>query len=251
MKKLMLVAIAFAALTVAAQAAPVKIATEGGYPPYNFMDDNGKLAGYDVDVSTEICKRAQLECTFITNDWDSIIPNLLAGNYDAIVDDMSITDERKQTISFTKPYFPPDPSNFIGKADRTFDYKNLKGLKIGAQNSTIQAGYLDQNLKANNTILKYDTQDQELADLNAGNLDLVFIDGSVAQETATGSNGTLKSDGPDISIGEGAGIGMRKADTEMIAKFDTALQSMKDDGTLDTIIAKYFPSKKGGPFYKK
>ena len=251
MNRLILAAAALAALTIGAQAAQVKFGTEGGYPPYNFMNDSGKLAGYDIDVSNEICKRAGLDCQFVTNDWDSIIPNLLAGNYDGIVDDMSITDERKQTIDFTDPYFPPDPSRFLSKTGTTFDYDHLKGYKIGAQNSTIQAGYLDDKLKANNTIQKYDTQDQEMADLNAGNLDLVFIDGSVAVETAAGSNGALKSDGPDILIGDGVGIGMRKADTALTGKFNTALQSMKDDGTLDTLIAKFFPEKKGGPFYKK
>jgi polar amino acid transport system substrate-binding protein len=236
-------------LTLGAHGATLKVGTEGGYPPYNFMDDNGKLAGYDVDVSNEICKRAGLDCQFVTNDWDTIIPNLLAGNYDAIVDDMSITDERKKTIDFTDPYFPPDPSRFLSKADKKFDYNALKGLKIGAQNSTIQAGYLDDKLKADNTILKYDTQDQEMADLNAGNLDLVFIDGSVALETAAGSNGALKSEGPDILIGDGAGIGMRKTDTELKGKLNAALKSMKADGTLDGLIKKYFPNRPT-PYWK-
>src|SRR3569833_193123 len=98
MKRLILAAAALAALTLGAQAQSYKIATEGSYPPYNFTDDSGKLGGYDVDGGTEMCKRAGVECTFIVNDWDSIIPNQLAGNYDAILDDMSITNQRKKTI---------------------------------------------------------------------------------------------------------------------------------------------------------
>jgi polar amino acid transport system substrate-binding protein len=249
MNRLILAAAAIAALTLGAHAAPVKFGTEGGYPPYNYMDDSGKIAGYDVDVANELCKRAQLDCSFVTNDWDTIIPNLLAGNYDAIIDDMTITDERKQTIDFTEPYFPPDPSRFVAKSDKTVDYNNLSGLKIGAQTSTIQAGYLDDKLKANNTILKYDTQDQEVADLNAGNLDLLFIDGSVALELASGSNGALKSEGPDILIGDGAGIGVRKADADLKGKLNTALEAMKADGSLDALIKKYFPDRPG-PYFK-
>jgi len=249
MNKLILAAAALAALTVGAQAATLKVGTEGGYPPYNFMDDSGKLAGYDVDVSTELCKRISYDCQFVTNDWDSIIPNLLAGNYDAIVDDMTITDEREKTIDFTEPYFPPDPSRYLSKAGKTVDYTALKGLKIGAQTATIQADYLDSKLKADNTILKYDTQDQELADLNAGNIDLVLIDGSVAVETAAGSNGALKSDGPDIPIGIGAGIGLRKSDTELKGKLNTALEAMKKDGSLDALIKKYFPNRPA-PYWK-
>jgi polar amino acid transport system substrate-binding protein len=249
MMKLILAGAAVLALTLGAQAATVKFGTEGGYPPYNFTDDNGKLAGYDVDVGTELCKRAALDCAFVTNDWDTIIPNLLAGNYDAIIDDMSITDERKQTIDFTDPYFPPDPSRFLSKSGATYDYTALKGLKIGAQGGTIQAGYLDANLGSTNTIQKYDTQDQELADLNSGAIDLVFIDGSVALETAAGSAGALKSDGPDISIGDGAGIGVRKADTDLRDKLSAGLQSMKKDGSLDALIEKYFPNRPK-PYFK-
>jgi polar amino acid transport system substrate-binding protein len=250
MNKLILAAVALAALTVGANAAAVKIGTEGAYPPYNFVDDNGKVGGYDIEVGNEMCRRAGVECTWVVNEWDTIIPNLIAGNYDGIMADMSITDERKQTINFTDPYFPPDPSTYVSLAGKTFDYNNLKGLKIGAQVATIQLDYLNKN-EADNTVLSFDTQDQELADLNAGNLDLVFLDGSVVGETVAGSNGALKADGPEILIGNGVGVGMRKADTELMAKFNKALQSMKDDGTLDALIAKFFPEKKGGPFYKK
>lgn len=252
MNRLILAATALAALTFGAQAADaVKIGTEGAYPPYNFVDDNGKVGGYDIEVGNEVCKRAGVECTWVVNEWDTIIPNLLAGNYDAIMADMSITDERKQTINFTEPYFPPDPSTWISLSSKKLDYNNLKGLKIGAQVATIQIGYLNANLKADNTILSYDTQDQELADLNAGNIDVVLLDGSVVKETVAGSNGVLKADGPDILIGDGVGIGMRKGDADLTKKFNDALESMKADGTLDALIAKDFPEQKGGPFYKK
>ncbi len=250
MKSLILAAAALMLLTAGASA-QTRIGTEGAYPPYNYVDDNGKVGGYDIEVGSEICKRAGIECTWVVNEWDSIIPNLLAGNYDAIMADMSITDDRKQSIDFTDPYFPPDPTTWVSVSSRTFDYNNLKGLKIGAQKSTIQSNYLEANYKADNTILTYDTQDQELADLNAGNLDLVFLDGSVVGEVVAGSNGALKADGPGILIGDGVGVGMRKADTDLKAKFNAALQAMKDDGTLDALIVKFFPDQKGGPFYKK
>jgi polar amino acid transport system substrate-binding protein len=252
MNRLVFAAAALAALSFGAQAADtIKIGTEGAYPPYNFVDDNGKVGGFDIEVGNEICKRAQLECTWVVNEWDTIIPNLIAGNYDAIMADMTITDERKQTINFSEPYFPPDPSTFITLADRKFDYNALKGFKIGAQVATIQLNWLNANLKADNTILSYDTQDQELADLQAGNLDLVLLDGSIVKEAVAGSNGTYKADGPDILIGDGVGVGMRKGDTDLTKKFNDALEAMKADGTLDALIAKDFPEQKGGPFYKK
>src|SRR6185369_1345182 len=91
MNRLLVAIAALAALTLGAQAADaIKIGTEGAYPPYNFVDDSGKVGGYDIEVGNEICKRAQLDCTWVVNEWDTIIPNLLAGNYDGIMADMSI-----------------------------------------------------------------------------------------------------------------------------------------------------------------
>jgi polar amino acid transport system substrate-binding protein len=248
MKRLILAAVAILGLTVAASA-QTRLGSEGAYPPYNYVDDAGKLGGFDIDVGNEICKRAGLECVWVVNEWDTIIPNLLAGNYDAIIAGMSITDERKQTIDFTQEYFPSDPSTFVTLAGKTLDLENPSGLKLGAQGATIQANWLEQNAKANNTILSYETPDQALADLNAGNIDAVLADKSYLAESVAGSGGALTLAGPEIVIGNGVGIGIRKADAELTKKFDDALTAMKTDGTLDALITLYFPERQGGPFY--
>jgi len=248
MKRIILAAIALLSLTAAASA-QTRLGSEGAYPPFNFVDDAGNLGGFDIDVGNEICKRAGLECVWVVNEWDTIIPNLQAGNYDAILAGMTITDERKQTIDFTEEYFPNDPSTYITTAGKTLDLENPSGLKLGAQGATIQAMWLNENLKASNTILSYETPDQALADLNAGNIDAVLADKSYLAETATGSGGALVLAGPELAIGAGLGIGMRKADAELLAKFDEALAAMKADGTLDALITLYFPEREGGPFY--
>lgn len=249
MKHLILAAAALLALTVGAEAQTVRLGTEGAYPPYNYVDEAGKLGGFDIDVGNEICRRATLTCEWVINEWDTIIPNLLAGNYDAIVAGMSITDERKQTIDFTQDYFPSDPSTFIAAVGKGLNLETPTGLKLGAQGATIQAMWLEANAKANNTILSYDTPDQALADLNAGNLDAILADKSYLAEAAAGSGGVLELAGPEIVIGNGVGIGMRKADADLRKKFDDALTAMKADGTLDALITLYFPEREGGPFY--
>jgi polar amino acid transport system substrate-binding protein len=230
-------------------AAATRLGTEGAYPPYNYVDDNGNVGGYDIDVGNEVCRRAGLECTWVVNEWDSLIPNLIAGNYDAILADMFIIPERTEKIDFTQIYFPPDPSTFLVLASNSFDFANLKGLRIGAQAATVQSAYLEEHVKADNTILSFATLDQELADLRAGNIDLVLVEGSVAGETVAASNGELKVDGPALPLGDGVGIGVRKADTALKDKFNAALDSMKADGWLDALIAKHFPENKGGPFF--
>ena len=110
MKKLLLATAMLVFGAGFANADVVRLATEGAYPPFNFVDDAGEVAGFEREVGDELCKRAALECSWSTNEWDSIIPNLQSGNFDVIIAGMSITDERKQVIDFTQNYYPPAAS---------------------------------------------------------------------------------------------------------------------------------------------
>jgi|EndMetStandDraft_7_1072992.scaffolds.fasta_scaffold07160_7 polar amino acid transport system substrate-binding protein len=248
MNKLILAAAALLALTLPV-AAQTRLGTEGAYPPFNYVDDAGQVGGYDIDVANEACKRAGLECSWVVNEWDTIIPNLISGNYDAIVAALSITEERKKTVDFTEQYFPPDPSTFMTPAGKTFDFDNLSGVRIGVQGTTIQATHADATFAGANEVLKYDSADQALADLNAGNIDMVFAEKTYVGETVAGSSGALVAAGPDVPLGDGYGFALRKADADLTAKLNEALASMKADGTLDALITLYFPDMVGGPFY--
>ena len=248
MKKLLLVAGAVLALTAATQAQEtVRIATEGAYAPYNFLDDAGKPAGFEIDLGNAMCAQAGLTCEFITNDWDSIIPNLLAGNYDLIMAGMSITDERLETIDFTQNYFPPDPSKFAAAAGAGIDPTALDGKRIGVQGGTIQAAYAEKNLAANNTVVSFGTADQAMADLAAGNLDTILADGAYLEPVVAASSGSLEFVGEDLMIGNGIGGGLRKDETELKTKLDDALTALKADGTVDKLIAQWFDGR--GPFF--
>lgn len=227
-------------------AADVRIGTEGAYAPWNFLDDSGELAGYEIELGNELCKRAELECEWVVNEWDSIIPNLLAGNYDVIMAGMSVTDERKETIDFSADYYPPDPSKYAGSPDAKIDWDNPKGLKIGAQGATIQAAYLEDNLSDGNTILTYETPDQSVADLMAGNIDVLLADNSFLAPVIEGSGGAVAFVGPDVSIGGGVAMGLRKDEAELAKKLGTALEEMKADGTVDKLIMEFFEV---GPYY--
>ena len=159
--------LAAAFLSTSAMAADVRIATEGAYAPWNFMDDSGTVAGFEIDLGNEMCTRAGVECEWVVNEWDSIIPNLVAGNYDMIMAGMSVTDERKETIMFGDEYYPADPSSFVAASSADIDMANPSGVKFGAQGGTIQAAYLEENLADGNDILSYESADQAVADLIA------------------------------------------------------------------------------------
>lgn len=227
-------------LTGIASAADVRIATEGAYAPWNYLDDNGELAGYEIDLGNEVCARADVECEWIINEWDSVIPNLQAGNYDVIMAGMSITDERMEQIDFSEAYFPPDPSRYIALAGAEFDFDTLSDAKIGAQGATIQAAYVEENFSDGNTILTYELPDQSVADLAAGNIDIILADGSYLEPIVEGSGGAMIFVGPDVMIGGGVGAGTRKEDAELNATISEALVSIKEDGTLEKLMVEYF-----------
>ena len=236
MKKMML-ATALLALTAGASLAQdvVRIGTEGAYEPYNYIDQaTGELTGYEIELGNELCKRASLNCEFVQNAWDSIIPNLQSGNYDMIMAGMSITEEREEVIDFTQNYIPPASSAYVALSA---DVNVGEGAVIAAQTGTIQAGYVAES---GATLLEFATPDETVAAVKNGEADAVFADKDYLAPIAADSNGELVMLANEVQLGGGVGIGLRETDTELKEKLNAAIQSMKDDGTLNTMIKKWF-----------
>ena len=233
MKKLLTAAAALALTAGLAQAQTIRMGTEGAYPPYNFINDAGEVDGFERELGDELCKRAELTCEWVTNEWDSIIPNLVSGNYDTIIAGMSITDERDKVIDFTQNYIPPAASSYAAlSADA-----DLTGGVVAAQTATIQAGYVAES---GATLLEYPTPDETVAAVRNGEADAVFADKDFLAPIVAESGGELVWAGQDVQIGGGIGVGVRESDTELKATFDKAIQSMKDDGSLNAMIKKWF-----------
>ena len=233
MKKLIIGAALLALSTGFAAAQTVRMGTEGAYPPYNFINDAGEVDGFERELGDELCKRAELTCEWVTTDWDSIIPNLQSGNYDTIIAGMSITEERDKVIDFTQNYIPPAASAFLAlTADA-----DVAGGVIAAQTGTIQAGYIAES---GATLLEFATPDETVAAVRNGEADAVFADKDFLVPIAAESGGALVFAGADVALGGGVGMGLRESDTELKGKFDAAIAAMKADGTLNTMITKWF-----------
>ena len=232
MKKLILSTAALALSASFAMAQDVvRMGTEGAYPPWNFINDSGEVDGFERELGDELCTRAELTCEWVTNEWDSIIPNLVSGNYDVIIAGMSITAERDEVIDFTQNYTPPDPSSYLAMSEDV----DLTGGVIAAQAGTLQAGYVAES---GATLIEFATPEEAIAAVRNGEADAVLADKSflvpVAEEDAD-----LMIVGPDVALGDGIGMGLRESDTELRETFDAAIQSMKDDGTLNEMIKKW------------
>ncbi|WP_010139556.1 transporter substrate-binding domain-containing protein [Oceanicola sp. S124] len=214
----------------------VRMGTEGQYPPYNFIDDNGEVAGFERELGDEMCARAGLTCEWVTNDWDSIIPNLVSGNYDTIIAGMSITDERDEVIDFTQDYYPPTASIYIAMDEGV----DLKGGVVAAQTGTIQASYVAET---GATLLEFATGDETIAAVQSGEADAVFADKDFLLPYT--ESGELMVVGEEVPLGGGVGMGLRESDTELKEKFDAAITSMKEDGSLNALLDKYFEEGTG------
>lgn len=232
MKKIILstAALAFSANLAMAQDV-VRLGTEGAYPPWNFINDSGEIDGFERELGDELCARAQLTCEWVTTDWDSIIPNLVSGNYDAIIAGMSITDERDEVIDFTQNYTPPDPSAYLAMSEDV----DLTGGVIAAQTGTIQAAYIAEQ---GATLVEFSTPEETIAAVRNGEADAVLADKSFLTPVAA-EDAELMIVGPDVALGGGVGMGIRESDTALRGTFDAAIQSMKDDGSLNAMIAKW------------
>jgi len=233
MKKLALItaALALGAGMATAQTV-VRMGTEGAYPPYNFINDKGEVDGYERELGDKMCEMIGVTCEWVTTDWDSIIPNLLSGNYDTIIAGMSITPERGEVVDFTQNYIPPASSNYMGlKADA-----NIMG-RVSAQVGTIQADYIAQS---GATLLEFATLDDTVAAVKNGEADAVFADRDALVPFVEEGKGEFVWVGADVQLGGGVGMALRKTDTELRAKFDAAIATLKADGTINALIAKWF-----------
>ena len=226
-----------------AEAEDLKIATEGYYAPFNYIDDAGNLAGFDIDISNALCETMGVTCTIVANDWDALIPGLNANEYDAIIASMSITTEREKLVDFTLPYYS-NMLTFIGKKGQSLTLTDdaLSGKSVGALRSTVSSEYLQTNYQDIASIELFDTQDDALAALVDGDLDLVLGDNlPLYAWLQTDAGQAHEFVGEFIDINDRIGIAVRKTDGDLLDRLNEALIEIIENGTYQEINAKYFP----------
>ena len=213
-------------------AEPVRLATEGAYHPFNFINDDGEIDGLERELGDELCRRAEFECEWVLNDWEGMIPDLVAREFDAIIAGMSITDKRDKTIDFTEPYYPPTPSVYLALAGAGDEA--VQG-RLGAYANTIYSDYFsDQGIE----YTEFSSEDERLNALLNGEIDASLVDHAYAVDKLAEYEGRLTVVGPSVLLDRGIGIGVRENDG-LKAALDKALVAMRSDGSLDALIVKW------------
>ncbi|HEY5716484.1 MAG TPA: ABC transporter substrate-binding protein [Psychromonas sp.] len=224
----------------------IRIGIEGAYPPFSQTEADGSVTGFDIDIANALCAEMQADCSLVKQDWDGIIPALLARKFDAIIATMDITEERKKRVAFTDKY-QHIPARFAALKGTEYQQNPdfMAGKKVGVQRATSMDLYISDNFpKAE--IKRYGSADEAYLDLKAGRLDYIMADSAAIYGGLLAKEGGDKFEfvGPKLNdpkwFGEGAGIAVRKQDKDLIEQFNNAIKAIRANGTYQTIQDKYF-----------
>jgi polar amino acid transport system substrate-binding protein len=234
------------ALAQAKEWKEIRIGTEGAYPPYNNLNAKKELEGFEIDLGNLLCEKMKAKCNWVVQDWDGIIPALLANKYDIIIAGMNATDERKKQVDFTTVY-SKTPIWMVGPkttASADISPATLKGKAIGAQGSTIHANFLEKFYKDSNARL-YPTQEEVNLDLINGRLDYAVADALALADFLKGQGKDCCKKIAEVTRdnaihGPGVAGAIRKADTALKDQWDKAIAEALADGSHKKLEDKWF-----------
>jgi polar amino acid transport system substrate-binding protein len=224
----------------------IRIGTEGAYPPYNNLNAQKQLEGFEIDYVNDLCNRImKVKCTWVVQDWDGIIPALLANKYDVIVAGMNATPERQKRVDFTEVYTASPIAVATTKAMTANDFSPAatRGKAWGAQGSTIHMNWLEKYYK-DATLRPYPTQEEANLDLQNGRVDFIVADREALETFVNGKGkdccriiANIARD-PEIH-GPGVAMALRKGSDALRAKLNAAIAESKKDGSLDRHAQKW------------
>ena len=233
---------------MAAKAESIKVGfSPEAYPPFYSADASGNWTGWEVEIVHAICAEAKLECELTPIPWDGLIPALTTKKIDAIMNSMSITEERKKTIDFSDKYYNT-PTAIVGPKSEKFGAtpEDLRGKILGVQVSTTHSAYAKKHFTEAAEIKEYQTQDEANQDLAAGRIDATQADSIALDAFLKSEQGAACCDlkghvAEDVEIlGPGVGAGLRKEDTELKEKINAAIKAIRENGKYEEITKKYF-----------
>ncbi|MBT8768749.1 ABC transporter substrate-binding protein [Metapseudomonas boanensis] len=238
---------AFSTLALAGQDT-LRIGIEAAYPPFGFKTPEGNISGFDYDIGNALCAEMQVKCQWVEQEFDGLIPSLKVRKIDAVLSSMSITEDRLKSVDFSKKYYQT-PGKLAMKAGSRIEdpLVDLKGRKVGVQRASTYDRYATDRFEpAGIEVVRYASQNEAFLDLASGRLDALLADIINIDEgfikTPAGQGFALV--GPDFNdpkyFGKGAGIAVRKGDSDTAARFNAAIDAIRANGQYQQVQAKYF-----------
>ena len=217
------------------------IGLDDNFPPMGFRNDKQELVGYDIDMAREAARRMGMEADFKPIDWSAKEAELNGRRVDALWNGMTITEERKKNVAFTRPYMENHQIIVVTAASPIHAKADLAGKGVGVQDgsSAVEAVAKDPVSRQMKEIKKFGDNVAALMDLTTGRLDAVVVDEVVGRYYTSRKAGQYRILSDNFGSEE-YGVGLRKDDKALLAKLDAALDAMKADGTAQKIAAKWF-----------
>ena len=231
--------------------APAKVyvvGTDAAYAPFESQNEKGEIVGFDIDVVQAIAAKAGIQVKFVNTPWEGIFNTLQQGDRDMIVSAVTITDERKQTMDFSDPYFDAAQLIAVKETSKVTKFADLKKLKVGVQTGTTGDEAVSKLMgKTSTSIKRFESTPLALKELESGGVDAVVADnGVIAHYVANNPGGKFKTVSDKEFVPEQYGIAVKKGNAELLGKLNQGLASIKADGTYNQIYAKYFGAPPAG-----
>lgn len=225
--------------------APAKVyvvGTDAAYAPFESQNDKGEIVGFDIEVVQAVAKKAGIEVKFVNTPWEGIFNTLAQGDRDLVVSAVTITDERKQTLDFSDPYFDAQQLIAVKGNSKVTKFTDLKKLKVGVQTGTTGDEAVTKLLgKTSTAIKRFESTPLALKELESGGVDAVVADNGVVINYVTNNpGGKFRSIADKEFVPEQYGIALKKGNAELLGKVNKGLADIKADGTYDAIYTKYF-----------
>jgi len=227
-----------------AAAKTIHFGTEAAYPPFEYVDSAGSITGFDIAIASAACNEMHAQCTFSNQPFNSLLPSLTLGKFDALIAAMGVTAERQQQVLFTNAYYEPSAS-FIAPIAAHMTLADVKGKQIGVQTGSVFEKFLQDKYGNHSSAKPYVNTQEALLDLNSGRIDVVLIDTPIAKAWLQKDNHqqlyqiVAKPLVNHDYFGAGYGIALRKNDTALAAEFNRALAAIKKNGVYDKIKKQY------------
>ena len=218
------------------------VGTDAAYAPFESQNEKGEIVGFDIDVVKAAAAKAGIEVKFVNTPWEGIFNALGQGDRDMIVSAVTITDERKQTMDFTAPYFDAVQLIAVKNNSKVTSFADLKKLKVGVQTGTTGDEAVTKLLgKTSTAIKRFESTPLALKELEAGGVDAVVADnGVVIHYVANNAGSKFKTVADKSFAPEQYGVAIKKGNSDLLGKLNKGLADIKADGSYDKIFAQYF-----------